>query len=424
MVHCDSCGNEAQEGLILCPQCGHKLKYNKTSQPLPEKKIKNEKNEKKNDGGFPEVHAVPKSDPIKQSKPIAQTDQKKPTPKELIQQVQKKAQGATTSTSPYAKKNKSPKLLLILIISVIFAVVAIALILSMENTPCQASWVCGSWQGCINNTEIRACIDQNECGTEAGKPIIEQSCVSDIPLVNLTINQTNTSQTNTSNDTIENISTCPEFGDYCELDECCENLTCLHHLCVDTVPYCNDGYCDEGENCSSCAYDCGECPTTRELEVNVFTEPLEYQPNLQFKEGGYVIVHYFYSDSCSPCFYPIHIENALRDMAAQLKDIMVLELINTFKYGAYAQREGQITGRVYTPSIILEGTAGGVSGIEYLYSSSLGDIIADGDVAGAIAPLICEHSDYCDWDGSKVMKTYDVEFLVNNTSTNQTLDIS
>ena len=49
----------------------------------------------------------------------------------------------------------------------------------------------------------------------------------------------------------------------CSYSEACQSGICLHGVCRPESPYCGDGYCDEGESCSSCSQDCGVCPTKK-----------------------------------------------------------------------------------------------------------------------------------------------------------------
>jgi hypothetical protein len=276
-------------------------------------------------------------------------------------------------------------------------IIAIALIMNMGGT-CTPSWVCGSWQVCVDGSQTRACIDSNECETQYGIPETSRECET-APL--LVINQTNqTPQPNLTGD-------CAPINFSCESADCCDGY-CVHGICMPTETYCGDGYCDIGENCGNCKTDCGTCSLERDLTPNVFTEPLTHSEDQQTKNDGYVIVRYFYYDACSPCFYPVHIENELRDVAAQMKDLMVLEIINTFDYRSEAEFKGSIMGRVYTPSILIEGISQAKSGKYTLYATELGNVINSGDLAPTIAEQVCGFSDYCDWDGSKIVRTYEV----------------
>ena len=43
-------------------------------------------------------------------------------------------------------------------------------------TPCIPSWNCSDWFECKNNTQTKICKDLNRCGLSTGKPIVNQSC--------------------------------------------------------------------------------------------------------------------------------------------------------------------------------------------------------------------------------------------------------
>lgn len=43
---------------------------------------------------------------------------------------------------------------------------------------CTESWECSEWTGCVNNKQIRACIDKNQCGASANKPSEQKACES------------------------------------------------------------------------------------------------------------------------------------------------------------------------------------------------------------------------------------------------------
>ena len=45
-----------------------------------------------------------------------------------------------------------------------------------EEEVCGEYWECEEWGKCIENKEIRTCVDLNNCGTENSKPSLEQSC--------------------------------------------------------------------------------------------------------------------------------------------------------------------------------------------------------------------------------------------------------
>lgn len=54
---------------------------------------------------------------------------------------------------------------------------------------CQENWGCGEWTKCLNQTiSSRICIDANDCGTVAKKPLIEKSCKDASPSAPYQIN--------------------------------------------------------------------------------------------------------------------------------------------------------------------------------------------------------------------------------------------
>jgi len=46
-------------------------------------------------------------------------------------------------------------------------------------------------------------------------------------------------------------------GEACSSNDECLNGYCVHGICRSSSIYCGDGYCDTGEDCSSCSSDCG-----------------------------------------------------------------------------------------------------------------------------------------------------------------------
>jgi hypothetical protein len=421
MTRCDKCGAEAAEGLILCPSCGHKLPDPNPQKIVPEKQYREAPEvidrpkaiptqsmaaTKPDIGGqHPDKKAIEKlpEEPKlpEEQKPIAakESDKKKVDMAQILDGASKLDKSISPST-PYIKKPKSPTFLIIALIVIFGAAIAVILMMNIDQIACHPDWACGSWQGCREGVEIRTCLDKNECNVNTGRPETRRECDDWTPV--------NTTGNETSNDTIP---TCSGFGDVCGVEEdCCEGF-CLHGRCWPSDPYCGDGYCDPGENCITCEYDCGACPTLRELGQNVYTEPLSYTAEQELKEEGYVLISYFYYDSCSPCFYPVHIENELRDLAASMKDLAVFQFINTIRQKTYADFKGKILGRVYTPSIIIEG--GSKPGNDPLYSGSLSDLVNSGDLADKIKEMICERSEYCRWD-ERITRTYEPAPLIEN----------
>lgn len=50
-----------------------------------------------------------------------------------------------------------------------------------DCSPCQESWTCGVWSGCINGVQTRECFDDTQCGTFATQPDLSRSCELALP---------------------------------------------------------------------------------------------------------------------------------------------------------------------------------------------------------------------------------------------------
>ncbi len=48
-------------------------------------------------------------------------------------------------------------------------------------------------------------------------------------------------------------------GESCDSNSECSSGHCVHNICRASSTYCGDGFCDSGEDCSSCSADCGIC---------------------------------------------------------------------------------------------------------------------------------------------------------------------
>ncbi len=45
-----------------------------------------------------------------------------------------------------------------------------------RTSSCTPDWKCGDWQDCINNSQIRVCINKNKCNNNENKPETKQEC--------------------------------------------------------------------------------------------------------------------------------------------------------------------------------------------------------------------------------------------------------
>jgi PGF-pre-PGF domain-containing protein len=57
----------------------------------------------------------------------------------------------------------------------------------------------------------------------------------------------------------------------CSSNKECYSGFCVHSVCRASSPYCGDGFCDQGESCSSCPQDCGNCPSTTSSFISTTT---------------------------------------------------------------------------------------------------------------------------------------------------------
>jgi DNA-directed RNA polymerase subunit RPC12/RpoP len=386
MVKCEKCGKKASDDLILCPHCGHRLK--KPEMPGPPK-VKKEP--KKPQAEKPKKRKKSIENTDKNQKPTTEQPTNKQSNDETKQEKQPPSAGKPSS--PHVKKPQKPTTIITILILLIVALTVVALIMTLMQS-CQPDWYCGNWTPCENGSQRRGCVDLNKCETEEGKPETTSTCTMPQP-------PNNTDNTTT---TTNNTKNCSQMGESCQDMPCCSGY-CVHGICLETPTYCGDTYCDSGENCANCEHDCGKCQVERELEQNVFTEPLSYFNTTKFKENGYVIIRYFYNDMCSPCFYPDNFENELRDIAANYKDLVVVLLINTFEYPDEAEEYAEFSGTIQTPSIIVEGITNGKHDRTSLYSSHLSQKVEKYGVSGAVGREVCSHTDYCKWNET-IEKTY------------------
>jgi hypothetical protein len=373
MVVCKKCGIESIEGTEFCPSCGaaliSKIKFTEepTTRTIPPVQRKTYKENR-------EASARTK------------LKEKKKTKEEREQGKKERDKLAPSPFSPHIKKKtkvSTKAFVLPLIILAVIIIVAAFFTFSKPIDSCTEDWKCGTWGSCIEGIRERICLDMNECGEQNNELPTQEGCtVVTIPGV---VNET------------ENITTCAEIGDYCEnVSDCCFG-NCTHHLCINATTYCGDGYCDLGEDCASCSYDCGECLNDRELEQNVFTDPLEFGQEGQFMDDGYVVLIYVYKDSCDSCFEPVHIENQLRDLAASFKDLFVLQILDIQEHNFQASKYANIGLNTYTPLISVDGSK--------FYGTKLGLMLQDGDIMADMASLICANSNYCVFENNRIVRT-------------------
>lgn len=298
-----------------------------------------------------------------------------------------KGQSSTASkeTAVKPKKKGRKKIILAAALLVTAAVIIIAVYFMLpylQKPICRENWDCDNWSACVNSQQTKTCTDKNHCGTMNSKPLTEQACAAAEPVAN---------------------EQCKNLGSSCIESECCGS--CVHGTCRDGSTFCGDTYCDSGETCSSCPSDCGACAVNGQLDSNILTEPISMTKDEELRKAGYVIIRYYYAQNCEDCRTPVDVESELKEMAAQYKDFVVLITADAIKYSYDSKRYAGVNGVVYKPSIRVDGIAKGQSGYDLLFGYSLVQNLKDGDVIGDVGPLVCKHSDHCEFTGGKIVRT-------------------
>jgi len=343
MAKCDKCGSKLPDDSIFCPVCGNRMTPPLATQDLP------------------------------------------------IALKLRTREGAALPEAPQPKKPTSSLSVIIIpliIIIIIIGVAAVFFLLNLSKSSCAENWSCGNWSSCVINRTTRNCTDMSSCGTMSQKPPVSMNC----PQTNGIDNQTPP-------------KLCSNLNSKClSVADCCSGY-CVHGFCRSNSTFCGDVYCDPTENCSNCQHDCDNCPVDRELKQNVFTEPLGYIKENDFKTAGYAIVRYFKSTDCAFCVSPTDIEGQLRSFAMDSKNLLVLMIIDVDEYPKEAGKYAKFGGNIYVPLIRVEGYKNGVHGYDTLYGYLLGQKLNDNDIIGDVASLVCKHSDYCKFENGKIVKT-------------------
>jgi len=297
-----------------------------------------------------------------------ETKKKKKEPKVALTEVVVKQE------KPKATGKKKSKKILLIVVAVIVAIAVLALFFLMptlsKKESCRERWSCTDWGPCVGGLQSRTCTDGSRCGTYKSRPEVEQSCGA----------ETSSGAVVAAGTATNNSATTPE----------------------EPEDSCGDGECADGEDCSSCQEDCGACSPRQAAKI--YTEPLSMPEDEQLRKDGYVIVRYYYASNCDACKSPTDVEQQLEEMASQYSDIMVLVSINTVKYSYDSKRYGGINGIVYKPTIRADGIKDGQPGYGILFGVSLVEKLKDGDVTKDISPIICEHSDNCEFRNGQIAR--------------------
>ncbi len=112
-----------------------------------------------------------------------------------------------------------------------------------------------------------------------------------------------------------------------------------------------------------------------ELENNVFTDTIGIETEEAYKKEGYVIVRYFYNNNCHLCVSPVNWRNTLMDIAAEMKDVVVLEIFNS-KTQDWAKKRWGMAGidMPADPVIRIEGAPGGEQSYRVYYGVLLSNM--------------------------------------------------
>jgi len=108
-----------------------------------------------------------------------------------------------------------------------------------QTCTCTSNWSCSSWANCSNGTQTRDCNDMNNCGNNATKPFVNQTCCT--PNWNcgswtLCLNSTQTRACNDRNNCGTAIGRPPQ-NQSCAQNECASNSDC------DSGEACSDNEC-------------------------------------------------------------------------------------------------------------------------------------------------------------------------------------
>ncbi len=236
---------------------------------------------------------------------------------------------------------------------------------------CFERWECSEWGACSNGVQQRACTDLSACGTVRGKPDTSKACGAKT-----------------------------------------------------AAEKCGNSNCAATESCSSCPADCGKCAAAKTVvqakttlddaaqevantppaNARIYPEPLGMDEADDLIEQGYVIIRYYYTPNCDSCREPVNIQKELTKLVSEQSDLIVLVSLNSISFPFDSERYAGVQGVVYPPSIRIDGMSDGVRGYGLLFGYSLVQNLQDGDLLDDLGPLICEHSDRCDFRGGKLVR--------------------
>lgn len=139
---------------------------------------------------------------------------------------------------------------------------------------CEENWNCTEWSQCLNGTQYRTCIDENECGTQEEKPSEKKDCIRPECFRNYecidedpcTIDECVLNSCSNQKKTVceSEDGCCPEGCEYAEDNDCPEPPECKENSDCTSPNPCYSAFCDDGEcdyvEINACIDDDGCCP--------------------------------------------------------------------------------------------------------------------------------------------------------------------
>ena len=134
--------------------------------------------------------------------------------------------------------------------------------------------------------------------------------------------------------------------------------------------------------------------TGREIVPNVVEGTIGVANENAYKEDGYVLIRYFYRDNCIQCTNPVNWKNVLEEIAADMDDVVFLELFDTKYEGLSFEKWGKTSmGDTNEPVIRIEGIVDGQHKYKLYYGPLLNQF--QEDPKESLSQEICNFTEYC-----------------------------
>jgi len=162
---------------------------------------------------------------------------------------------------------------------------------------CEQNWTCTDWSKCVNGTQTRNCTDENNCEDDSNKPETEQECEVQVLKNCSELNGTLCNSTAICNGTTLNSSD----------DSVCCNVGCVFN---NTENLCSEGYdyCDESEYCNASLEEGPGEPVCCSKECINLTSYLEEKPtNITYSKN----LTYFQNNISNDCTGGYNIINTI-----------------------------------------------------------------------------------------------------------------